>query len=206
MTFGQVLAVGVLALFGIALIVFGGFAWRRPHLLEGIRQVLTGLAPASIITGLVFLLMAANSVLGILSNYEVTLQRWWFLPPGQGALDGFLGSPIMALFIVGGFVLFWWPRDPQSIPQFFARLRNPATRAGQIWSVSRYVVTFAAGALVAVLGIAFRVNALLTILLLWVAGMAAWWVFARVVRRPIAPPELENGGSTTSPPHRPRTE
>ncbi len=122
MTLPQILICVATAGVGLALIVHGVRSWasHRARAQALPHGVLTGIAPAAILFGVMFLLIATNFVVVITSNYENSL-RWWPRPPGGGAIDGMLADPSITFFVLGACAAFWWPRDAKRVREFVAR-------------------------------------------------------------------------------------
>ena len=195
----QIAIVALGALIGVSLIVFGVRAWRRSRTRTRASRKNFHLPPAAILFGVSFLLFSANTAIVILSDYGHSLQ-WWFLSRESGPIAGFF-SPAMVCFLLGFFVLAWWPRDPGSPAKFCARLKNPRTRPRLLWEAGRIVVTLVTGVVVMVawLALALRLSlegsaalgwamGMLVVLALFGGGLLGSWLYGCVLRRPESSP------------------
>lgn len=194
MTPAQITVTIVGACLGLALIALGVTAFLKPGFLASARRSIAGLPPALVLFGITSMLLAWNVVVLARSEHRSSLQ-WWFVAENGGPLSGLLGNPAIASFMLGILVLAWWPRDSTSPARFFARLKSQDQRPLLIWEIARVLVTLVVAIAVMVGAFALLVSStlstpllwlggFLTLFVLWGAGLAAWWLYSRLIPRP----------------------
>lgn len=138
MTFAHYAGIVGAVLLALSLVWFGARGLRQPERTRAF--IWPGIAPCSLLFGVVVLWGTAWIIVLRATDSRVNLNRWWFAPEGGGFWWGML-SPIMMTLFLAVCLLWWWPRNPSS---FIRELKTSEGRRYILWDVGGSAVALVA--------------------------------------------------------------